>query len=211
MVIAACVGVVQLHVVGSLTRSVRLGLVLACVPAGMYGATSLALGLQLGMAHLLAAIEGTPAIAQVDRVGYSAGPVIEEVVKVAPLVVAGLLLRTRRQWGLTDHVLLGAALGSGFGLMEALLRYSAIAIVGPVRTPTGWVVPVGFIAPFVPDASTSLGSWLPAPASSDPAAVIPTAALTSQHLVWSAVAGLGVGVLLRASWRSGPGTETPWW
>lgn len=196
MAVAACVGVVQLHLLGSPTRSVRLGLVLACVPAGVYGATALALGLQLAAVRLLTALTGDRRFEAIDRVGYTAGPVIEELAKLAPLLLIGVALRARRQWGLTDHVILGAASGAGFGLMEALLRFSTSAI-GPLEWPGGgWGLPTSIVPPYIPSLRLSLGSFLPAPAG--PLADDYSArTVTFQHLVWSAVGGLGLGLVLR--------------
>jgi hypothetical protein len=48
----------------------------------------------------------------------------------------------------------------------------------------------------VPDAGATAGSWLPAPASSD-LLIFVGGPDTFLHLAWSAVAGLGVGALLR--------------
>lgn len=196
MVVAVCVGVVQLHLLGSPTRSVRLGLVLACVPAGVYGATALALGLQLTAVRLLTAVTGDRRFDVIDRVGYTAGPVIEELAKLAPLLLIGVALRARRQWGLTDHLILGGAVGSGFGLMEALLRFSASSI-GPLKWPGGgWALPTSVVPPYIPSPRLSARSFLPAPVG--PIADNYTIrTVTFQHLVWSAVGGLGLGLLLR--------------
>lgn len=35
-----------------------------------------------------------------------------------------LIRRLRAQWGLTDFLLLGAAIGAGFAFLEAMLRFS---------------------------------------------------------------------------------------
>ena len=61
----------------------------------------------------------------------------------------------------------------------------------------GWVVPSGLSATFIPRLGTTLGSWLPAPATSGGFLEFAAKPETYLHLAWSAAAGLGVGLLLR--------------
>jgi hypothetical protein len=88
-----------------------------------------------------------------------------------------------------------------FGLLEALLRFGddadrAVAVEG------GWLLPLSLSPPFVPSPGLAVTSWLPAPVSSELFAFAAEVG-TNQHLVWSAVAGFGVGVLVRVRrpWR----------
>src|SRR5204863_9899464 len=91
---------------------------------------------------------------------------VEDVVRVLPLLSVGWLARTRRQWGLTDHLLLGSALGAGFGLLEAFMRFGHRA-GGAIHVAAGWAVPAGLSAPVIPGIRTTLTSWLPAPVGDD--------------------------------------------
>lgn len=201
MVVAACWGVVQLAVVGSLTRTVRVVTLLLAVAVGMYGCGILTIGLQYAVTRAWARVTGEPVFQVVATAGYTVDPFIEEVVKVLPLIVAALWLPTRRQWTLTDYTLVGAGLGAGFGLLEALMRFGDRADRA-VAFPTGWLFP-SFSPPFIPDLPTSLTSWLPAPVSAIDLLAFPAAPATNPHLVWSAVAGFGIGVLARVGsrWR----------
>jgi hypothetical protein len=196
MFLAACYGVLQLSVLGWFGgRSVQLGTLLAALAVGLYGCGIVAILLQVAYTRSVAAITGDPLSSVVNTAGYTVDPFIEEVVKIVPLLVLGANVRTRLQWGLTDYLLLGAALGAGFGLLEAILRFShrpgvAVSIDG------GWIIPSGLSATFIPGPQVTFFSWLPAPATSD---FLSFAAdpQTYLHLAWSAVGGLGVGILLR--------------
>ncbi len=69
--------------------------------------------------------------------------------KLLPLALLMLIPAIRRQWSITDCVLIAAATGSGFGLTEHVFRYAsyphtAHAVSG------GWMVPPGFNRVFVP-------------------------------------------------------------
>jgi hypothetical protein len=119
-------------------------------------------------------------------------------------VLAGVR-RLRRQWGLTDYVLIGAGIGAGFQLVEGLLRYgqnTARAIPNPRG---GWDVAVGLGgSQHVPGLGEIIGGWLPAPVSSvDLFGVSAVGSNTlAVHLVWTAIAGFGVGLMVRArGWR----------
>ena len=124
MAFAAFWGVLQLAVLGWGTRSVRVGTSVLVMGVGFY-ACGVGRGRRRARLHppvrrrSRAAAWRTPSAPR----AYTVDPFVEEVVKVLPLVLAGLHLRTRRQWGLTDHLLLGAAVGAGFGLLEALMRF----------------------------------------------------------------------------------------
>ena len=106
---------------------------------------------------------GMPVHTVVGVAGYTLDPVIEELVKLAPLVLVWWLVpRVRRQWGYTDVLLVAAGVGSGFGLAEQLLRYSTrahLAFGGPWQ---GGAFPFGMAAVHVPGPGALLGSWLPA-------------------------------------------------
>jgi hypothetical protein len=205
LVATAVIGVAQLHVLGSLSRSIRFRVAVAAIGAGAYGAGALSLGLEVAYTRVLAWLTGGLLTEVVEKASYTVDPVIEEVVKIAPLMAAGWLLQARRKWGLTDHLIVGAASGAGFGVMEALARFGTTSS-GATRLPQGWLFPTSLAPPFVPSIPLALRSWLPAPISQEPLGV-PDSPDVFKHLVWSALAGLGVGLWYRAPrrWRwAGP-------
>ena len=203
MVIAACYGVIQLAAVGSLTRSVRVGLLLTAVAVGIYGAGLVAVLLEIGYTRGVAEISGDDLSQVVRTASYTVDPFLEEVVKVLPLaLVAAWHQRVRRQWGLTDYLLLGGATGAGFGLGEELLRH--IHLASKARADDGgWSIPRGFTESHIPGPFEILFSWLPEPVSFRGILSL-TAGAGISHLAWSALAGLGVGLIMRAPARWKP-------
>jgi hypothetical protein len=200
MALAACYGVWQLAVLGSLTRSARIGTLLLSVPVGLYVCGPVAVGLQLAYTRGLAAATGVPLYQVVTTASYTVDPLIEELAKVLPVLVVACWSRVRRQWGLTDYLLLGAGCGAGFGLAEDLLRYSHQADKALAAPGGGWMIPVNLSVPHVPDLGQILSAWLPAPVGDlDLFSTAPIGGL-DLHLIWSAAVGLGVGVLLRTRW-----------
>ncbi|MGF1661886.1 MAG: PrsW family glutamic-type intramembrane protease [Kineosporiaceae bacterium] len=202
MVLAACWGVLQLAVLGSASRSLRIGTLLLAVAVGAYGCGVAVLTVQFILTRVwAAAVPGVGVADAVRAASYTVDPVVEEIAKILPLLAAALWWRTRGQWGITDHTVAGAGIGAGFGLLEALLRFGddadrAVAVDG------GWLLPLSLSPPFVPSPGLAVTSWLPAPVSSELFGFAAEAG-TNQHLVWSAVAGFGVGVLVRVRgpWR----------
>jgi uncharacterized protein YjbI with pentapeptide repeats/RsiW-degrading membrane proteinase PrsW (M82 family) len=191
MLVATCYGVLQLAVLGWLTRSVRVGTLLLAVAVGVYGCATVAVLLELIYTRGLAILSGASVGTVARTAGYTVAPFAEEAVKVLPLILAPVLLRRCRvQWGLTDYVLLGGAIGAGFGLVEALLRYGGRTERAIPDPQGGWAVPLGLSPQHVPGLSEILGSWLPAPVSATTG--------VNPHLAWSAIAGFGIGLLLRA-------------
>ena len=204
MAAAAVWGVLQLFALSSLTRSVRLSTVLGAFAVGVYGCGVVAALVELAYTRLYAGSSGESLLEVMNLTSYTVAPWVEELLKVTPLLLVGLHAKARRQCGLTDFVVLGAALGAGFGLLEAMLRFSLDARRAIARPDGGWVVPDSLSPPYVPGWSQVLTGWLPAPfASLDMVQAGPTVAATFSHLVWTAVAGLGVGLLLRTrrGWR----------
>jgi hypothetical protein len=194
MTFAACWGVLQLATVGWVTRSVRIGTLLLALGVGLYGCGPAAALVEWAYTRVVAAVSGGELSHVVTVAGYTVDPVIEEVVKILPLAVIGLHARTRMQWGMTDYLLLGGASGAGFGLLEALMRFGSSA-GGAVAIPGGWLLPSIF-PPFIPGAGTTVRSWLPAPASGTMFTALGEPQ-TSLHIVYSVLAGLGVGVFVR--------------
>jgi hypothetical protein len=200
IVIAQLYGVLQLAVLGWAARSVRWRVLVVGVLAGLYGASVLALLLQETWTRAFAALTGTPLFTVTRIAGYTVDPFIEEITKLLPVVLVYWIFTTvRRQWGATDLVLACAAVGSGFGLAEQLLRFSddpdrAIAYPGG-----GWALPGGILSiQSVPGPSNLLTSWLPAGVGGFALLGQNAADAINIHLVWSTLAGLGLALLLRS-------------
>ncbi|MBQ1094076.1 PrsW family glutamic-type intramembrane protease [Streptomyces sp. B93] len=198
MLLAALYGVLQISLLSLPTRSVRLSTVLLAVLVGAYVCGTVTGLVELAYTRALADQPGRSLVEVVNTTAYTTAPWVEELVKVSPLLAAGLYVKVRRQWGLTDFTVLGAGLGAGFGLLEGVLRY---ALDGDrvLAREGGWIVPDSLAPPYIPGVTRILTSWLPAPVASlglGQAGDITVATFT--HLVWTAVAGLGVGILYRA-------------
>ncbi|WP_143645223.1 PrsW family glutamic-type intramembrane protease [Streptomyces antioxidans] len=197
MVAASVYGVVQLLALSSPTRSVRMSTVLLAIAAGVYGAGVAAALLELAYTRGVAEATGESLTEVVKSASYAVDPVIEELMKLAPLLFVAWNVRIRRQWGLTDYVVLGAALGAGFGLLEAVARYGLDADRAIPHPTGGWAVPDSLRAPYIPGAEQVFSTWFPAPQWVLELGDRAPAAATSPHLVYTAMAALGVGVLLR--------------
>ncbi|MEU0171343.1 PrsW family glutamic-type intramembrane protease [Streptomyces iakyrus] len=197
MAVAAVWGVLQLFAVSWPTRSVRLSTVLLALAVGVYGCGVATALVQLAYTRIYAEQSGQSLVTVVNTTSYMVAPWVEELIKVLPLLLVGLSLRVRRQWGLTDFVVVGAALGAGFGLLEGVLRFSLDADRAIARG-EGWIIPDSLSPPYVPGLGQVLTAWLPAPFSQLDLGG-PAVTETFTHLVWTAVAGFGVGLLWRAS------------
>ncbi|MFF4802760.1 RNase A-like domain-containing protein [Streptomyces sp. NPDC001351] len=196
MAVAAVWGVLQLFTVSWPARSVRLSTVLSAFAVGVYGCGVATALVELAYTRLYADQSGRSLVAVVNTTGYTVAPWVEELLKLSPLLLAGLSSKVRRQWGLTDFVVLGAALGAGFGLLEAVLRYGLDANRAIPRG-GGWIVPDSLSPPYVPGLKQVFVAWLPAPFSQLDLGG-PAVTETFSHLVFTAMAGLGVGLLWRA-------------
>lgn len=200
MAAAAIWGVLQLFLLSSLTRSVRLSTVLGAFALGVYGCGVLAALVELAYTRTMADHSGRVLAEVVKTTSYTVAPWVEELVKVAPLLLIGLHVKVRRQCGVADFTVLGAALGAGFGLLESVLRYS-LDVKRAIPRDGGWVIPDSLSPPFVPGPGKVFTGWIPAPAGPIDLGHV-GATTTFSHLVWSATAGFGVGLL----WRS-----RSWW
>ncbi|AGP58305.1 hypothetical protein M271_34465 [Streptomyces rapamycinicus NRRL 5491] len=197
MVAAAVYGVVQLLVLASPTRSVRVSTVLLAIAVGVYGCGVVTALLELAYTRSAADLTGEPLAKVVEVAGYTVDPVIEELIKLAPLLLVAWNVRIRRQWGMTDYVVLGAALGAGFGLLEAVARFGLDADRAIAHPAGGWAIPDSLRAPYIPGPEQILSAWFPAPSGTLELGDLSPAAETSPHLVYTALTALGVGVLLR--------------
>lgn len=203
LAMAQLYGVAQLALLGWVARVVRLRVLLLALLAGAYAAAPVALLLEVAWTRTVAAVSGDPLAEVTARAAWTMDPVIEECAKLAPLVLLWLLVRAvRRQWGATDAVLAGAALGAGFGLAEGLLRVADHAGQAVHLAGGGWAVPAGGATARVPGIAGTLGAWLPAGvAHSGLPDTGGTGTTLDLHLMWSSVAALGL-VLALPRWAS---------
>lgn len=197
IVFAQMWGVLQLTALGSLARTARLRTILLAVAAGLYFCAPLATLVSLAWIQALAFITGTP-VYDVQRItSYTIGPPVEELVKTLPILLLLLVPVVRRQWSITDCVLIGAATGAGFGLAEDVYRYGAAATQAH-RIDEGWSLGTSLALPFVPSIWTSITSWLPAGAASSdhyfPGE--PGFPWLNLHLVWSALGGFAIRIII---------------
>ncbi|MDW6059738.1 PrsW family intramembrane metalloprotease [Streptomyces sp. FXJ1.4098] len=198
MVAAAMYGVTQLLLLSSPARSVRVSTALLAIAVGVYGCGVAAALLELAYTRSVAEATGEPLAKVVETASYTVDPAIEELAKLAPLLLVAWNIRIRRQWGLADYVVLGAGLGAGFGLLEAVTRYGLDAERAISHPAGGWIVPDSLRAPYIPGPEQVFSAWFPAPQGTLELGDLTPAAGTSPHLVYTALAALGVGVLLRA-------------
>ncbi|WP_209446263.1 hypothetical protein [Streptomyces sp. MZ04] len=205
MVAAALYGVLQLALLASPVRSLRLSTVLLTVAVGAYGSGVVATLIELGYAHAAVSQAGQPLREAMGEGAYTVVPVVEELAKLAPLLLVGLNLKIRYQLGLADYVVLGAATGAGLGLFEVMLSHLLDAQRANPLPGGGWMLSGGLGlggATYIPGWSTVLTTWLPASLGSLDMSFTEASLGTSLHLAWGAVGALGAGLLLRGlGWR----------
>lgn len=192
LVVAHLWGVLQLIVLGSFARTVRVRTVYAAMAAGLYLCAPATVALQVALTKIVASSLGMSVPEVMGIAGYTLDPFIEELAKVLPLSLLLLVPLFRRQWSFSDCVLIGAATGAGFGLAEDLYRFGGSAdhaqsIAG------GWALVFSGDYLLVPGIGHIVASWLPhgVGGSHD-------AARLNEHLIWSAVVGLAVGLTVLA-------------
>jgi len=191
IVFAQLWGVIQLFVLATLSRTVRMRTVIAAMAVGLYAMAPVAVILQKSWIGVAASLVGKSMADMTGIASYTVDPFIEEALKLLPLALLMLIPAIRRQWTLTDCLLVGAAIGSGFGLAEHLYRYaSSPDAAEAVRG--GWIMTFGRYTPTVPGIPSSLTSWLPNGVwfPEDPTRV-------NWHLAWSAIGGLALGIWVR--------------
>ncbi|MEK8173735.1 hypothetical protein NKH77_46840 [Streptomyces sp. M19] len=100
--------------------------------------------------------------------------------------------------GLTDHVVLGAGLGAGFGLLESVVRYGLDADRAIGVPAGGWIIPDSLSGtPYVPGLEQLVVAWFPAPVGTLGMGDHTPTVGTSPHLAQTVLAALGVALLLR--------------
>jgi RsiW-degrading membrane proteinase PrsW (M82 family) len=196
IVFAQLWGVIQLVVLASLSRTVRVRTVIAAMAVGLYAIAPVAVILQKTWIGIAASLVGKSMADMTGIASYTVDPFIEEALKLLPLALLMLIPAIRRQWTMTDCLLIAAAIGSGFGLAEHLYRYaSSPDAAEAVRG--GWIMTFGRYTPTVPGIGSSLTSWLPNGVwfPEDPTRV-------NWHLAWSAIGGLALGLAVRNPTRA---------
>ncbi|MFD7507192.1 DUF6531 domain-containing protein [Streptomyces sp. NPDC059850] len=194
MAAASVWAVLQLLLLSWPVRTVRWPTVLLAFGVGAYGCGVLSMLLELVVARQVATAREESLAAVMDVVSWTTAPVVEELFKVTPLLIAGWALRGRMQWGLADFVVLGGATGAGFGLLENLLTYAESAGKAVPSDEGGWLIAKGLINhPYIPGPGQILGSWFPSSTGTTDVGgpVLPY----DVHIVASALGGLAVGLL----------------
>ncbi|MER7725584.1 PrsW family glutamic-type intramembrane protease [Streptomyces sp. NPDC096323] len=153
-------------------------------------------------ARQLAASRHESVSAVLDTVSWTTAPVAEELIKIAPLLLAGWALRGRMRWGLADFAVLGGALGAGFSLLEELLMYAGSGAKAVPRESGGWQIPASLMSQvYVPGPGEVLGHWFPAPTGLAVTGGLVVRMPYDMHVFASVLAGAGVGLLLCGAGR----------
>lgn len=196
MVIAAIVSVTQLAVLGSWGRSLRISTLLQGIAVGFLVCGFATVTIQFAWTRIAAALTSTPVYDIQRFAAWTIDPFLEEIFKVAPLLLLVVWRpRIQRQLGYTDHLLYGAALGMGFELLEAALRFARL---GRMAGDYGgqFVVDGGLFGLVrVPNLWEALFTWQPAPVYVDE--FLGSGDSSIQHLVWTGLAGAGVAWFAR--------------
>lgn len=193
VVFAATVSLVQLCIAGAWARSIRVGTALQAAVVGFFVVVPVTIGAEWIASRVVSLATNQGFVWIVDAAAWTYDPVLEEVLKIAPLLVVALAWPgVARQLGLVDYLLLGAAIGAGFELAEAALRFGELTAAADQISGGVLVAGSAMGSAVVPSLHTSLTTWLPAPVAlqwpdlSGPG-----------HLLWSALAAGGVGWIVR--------------
>lgn len=198
-VLLACLtSAFQVFALASGARAISWRPWLLAFVAGMSVSFVLALAAETAVLMLQTADSPRGAVQSAIRAAsYSYDPAIEELCKVAPLLALAAIPRLRRALGLTDMVVLAAALGAGFAFAETALDFDA-GFAAADWTEHYFVLPAGFFNGLaVPDPWAASTSWLPNAATFVKSTTHPQGA-THYHVTYSLFAGLGVAVLLKS-------------
>lgn len=198
VLLACLICAFQVFALASGARAISWRPWLLAFVAGMSVSFVLALAAETAALMLQAADSPRGAVQSAIRAAsYSYDPAIEELCKIAPLLVLAAIPRLRRSLGMTDMVVLAAALGAGFAFAETALDFDANFATAD-WTEHYFVLPAGFFNGLaVPDPWAALTSWLPNAATFVKSTTHPQGA-THYHVTYSLFAGLGVAVLLKS-------------
>lgn len=191
--------VLQLLLMSWPARTVGWPTVLLAFGVGAYGCGVFSVLIETVVTRQLAAADETSMRTVLDTAMWTTAPAIEELLKIAPLALAAWALRGRVQWGLTDFVVLGGAVGAGFGLLESVLQFAFApdVHVRPIESAGGWSVATRlFEAPFVSGFPELLGHWLPGAVGTLELGSATVTVPVDNHVVWSALGGLSVGLVV---------------
>ncbi|MFI6084199.1 DUF6531 domain-containing protein [Streptomyces sp. NPDC051217] len=180
-------------------RTVGWPTVLLAFGVGAYGCGVFSVLIETLVTRQVAAADETSMRTVMDTVMWTTAPTAEELLKIAPLALAAWALRGRVQWGVTDFVVLGGAVGAGFGLLEAVLQFAFApdVQVRPIEAAGGWSVATRlFTAPFVSGFPELLGHWLPGSVGTLELGSATVTVPVDNHVVWSALGGLSVGLIV---------------
>ncbi|WP_405798062.1 DUF6531 domain-containing protein [Streptomyces sp. NBC_01506] len=191
--------VLQLLLLSWPARTVGWSTVLLAFGVGAYGCGVFSVLIETVVTRQLAAADETSMRTVMDTVMWTTAPGVEELLKIVPLALAGWALRGRVQWGLTDFVVLGAAVGAGFGLLESVLQFAFApdVRVQPIESAGGWSVATRlFEVPFVSGFPELLGHWFPAGVGTLELGSATASVPVDTHVGWSALGGLSVGLVV---------------
>ena len=190
MLFAAVVGVVQLAVIAGWVRSVRITTLIQAVVIGAVVCGPVTVGVQWVVSRVIQARTSRFLGTIVEEAGRTYDPVVEEILKLLPLLLLAIFLRrVHRQLGWTDHFMIGTALGSGFALAEALMRFS---ITPRGLLPAGGGYVVGGVGMIMHTPASALMTWQPQPVE------LGSGVYSLGHALWTGVAALGVAWLFRS-------------
>lgn len=208
-------GLLQLYLLATLRRTVTLRTMLAAFMLGLGVVAPLTLVVQQLWQRALPDVASWFGIRvlkfEIDLfAAYTLDPFLEEVLKALPLLILLRLPLTRTRLGMVDTILLGAAIGAGFGFAENLIRVSVWAAQS-VPASAGWEIALLFNVVAVPYPS-KLSGLLPNPMHSTLLELNSFSFLNqtwhlhdsfNPHLVWTAIAGFGIGYasLSQKRWR----------
>lgn len=197
MAAASVWGVLQLLLLTWPVRTVRWPTVFLAFGVGAYGCGVASTLVELVTARQLAASRHESVSAVLDTVSWTTAPLAEELIKIAPLLLAGWALRGRVQWGIADFAVLGGALGAGFSLLEELLMYAGSGAKAVPLPSGGWQIPATLTSQvYVPGPGDVLGHWFPAPTGVAETGGLVVRMPYDMHVFASVLAGVGVGLLL---------------
>lgn len=196
MVVAAVVSLTQLAVLGSWGRSLHITTLLQGIAVGFLVTGFVTVAIQFAWTRIAAAITSIPVSEVQNFAAWTVDPFLEEIIKVAPLLLLVLWRpRIQKQFGYTDHLLSGAALGMGFELLESALRYTRLTMFSGDYG--GRFVVDGGLSGIVtvPNIWESLFTWQPSPTAFEE--FLGDGSDSIQHLVWTALAGVGIAWFAR--------------
>ena len=203
----------QLYLVSIPTRTIRWRMVVVSFLSGVYFTPLAAVLLeQIWIQRVIAqSSDWTVSLFSTQQAAYTVSPFIEELIKLLPLILILCWKKVRDRLGVTDILLIGAALGAGFGFAEITPRIVHLAenlTWWPDHGGGEWMVSSGLSTKLIPGIRQIFTSILPAPLGKGIAFDARFASFAgmrievvdySHHLVWSALAALGVGIFFRSS------------